>query len=133
MIEEQERQAIIAAMHRLLAGTPLRSSGQLDIVTLAEEADVKRNKLTHKHTDLKDLFYAQRKARNTVPDNEIKLREQIDQLRDTNNDLQQQRDHYRLLSETFARAMHVLTIENDNFRREFDRPRSTGVSMLPQR
>jgi len=51
--------AITAAIERLLAGTPLRSSGALDIVTLAEEAGVKRNKLTHKHTDLKDLFYAE--------------------------------------------------------------------------
>src|SRR5215813_5789058 len=41
----------------------LRSSGRLDVVTLAEEAGLKRNKLTHKHTDLKDLFNAERRAR----------------------------------------------------------------------
>lgn len=57
MTNEHEREATTAAIRRLLAGTPLRSSGALDIVTLAEEAGVKRNTLTHKHTDLKDLRY----------------------------------------------------------------------------
>jgi hypothetical protein len=45
---------------------------------------VKRNKLTHKHTDLKDLFYAQRRARHGIPDNEVKLREQIAALQKSN-------------------------------------------------
>lgn len=58
MTNDDERQAITAAMQRLLAGKPLRSGGHLDVVTLAREAGVKRNKLTHKHPDLKDLFYA---------------------------------------------------------------------------
>ncbi|CAG7588079.1 hypothetical protein [Rhodococcus opacus] len=47
---------------------------------------MKRNKLTHKHTDLKDLFYAQRRTRAGVPDNEVKLREQIAALK-TNQSL----------------------------------------------
>jgi hypothetical protein len=62
MTDDEERSAISAAMHRLLAGKPVRSSGALDIVTLAAEAGLKRNKLTHKHKDLKDLFYAEVKA-----------------------------------------------------------------------
>src|SRR5262249_2006123 len=43
------RRAITEAMQRLLAGKPRRSSGRLDIVTLAEEAGLKRNKLTHNY------------------------------------------------------------------------------------
>jgi hypothetical protein len=82
MTDEQERQAITAAIERLLAGTPLRSSGALDVVTLAEEAGVKRNKLTHKHTDLKDRFSAERKARHGIPESEIKLREEIATLKE---------------------------------------------------
>lgn len=114
-----DRQALfLEARPRRFAGTPLRSSGKLDIVTLAQEAGVKRNKLTHKHTDLKDLFYAQKRTRDGVPDNEIKLREQIATLQKTNQSLRDERDRYRLTSETFARALHVLTIENDNFRRD---------------
>ncbi len=46
MNHDAEREAITEAMRRLFAGTPLRSSGNLDILTLAEEAGLKRNKLT---------------------------------------------------------------------------------------
>lgn len=116
--DEDDRRAITAAMQRLFAGTPLHSSGNLDIVSLAQEAGIKRNKLTHKHTDLKDLFYAQRENRNRIPDNEVKLREHIATLEKSNQTLRDERDRYRLTSETFARALHVLTVENDNLRRD---------------
>lgn len=53
-----EVKAITDAMVRLLIGAPLRSDGKLTIVSLAAEAGLRRNKLTHKHTGLKDLFYA---------------------------------------------------------------------------
>ncbi len=43
-------------MVRLLIGVPLHSDGQLTIKSLAAEAGLRRNKLTHKHTGLKDLF-----------------------------------------------------------------------------
>jgi hypothetical protein len=75
--DEEERQAILAAMQRLFAGTPLQSSGNLDIVALADEAGLKRNKLTHKHPDLKDQFYAERRARDGVSDREVKLHNEI--------------------------------------------------------
>ena len=57
-----ERREIEAAMDRLLNGTPLRSDGKLTIMSLAAEAGVKRHVLTHKHTDLKDLFNARVKS-----------------------------------------------------------------------
>jgi hypothetical protein len=41
--DQEERGAIIAAIDRLLAGTPLRPSGNLDIISLAEEAGLERN------------------------------------------------------------------------------------------
>jgi hypothetical protein len=53
-----EIRAITDAMVRLLIGAPLHSDGKLTIVSLATEAGLRRNKLTHKHTGLKDLFYA---------------------------------------------------------------------------
>jgi hypothetical protein len=115
MTDEDERKAITEAMQRLLAGKPLRSSGRLDIVTLAEEAGLKRNKLTHKHTDLKDLFNAGRRARDGVPDSEIRLRDEIIALTKKIKELKGERDRYRTASETFARAINVLAIENDNF------------------
>lgn len=80
MDNETEREAISEALARLFAGAPIRSSGNLDILTLAEEAGLKRNKLTHKHTDLRDAFYAERARREGVSEREIKLREQITEL-----------------------------------------------------
>ncbi|MDO0930426.1 hypothetical protein QQY66_01445 [Streptomyces sp. DG2A-72] len=56
--EKAEIRAITDAMIRLLAGAPLRSDGKLTIKSLAAEAGLRRNKLTHKHTGLRDLFYA---------------------------------------------------------------------------
>ncbi|MFE2729015.1 hypothetical protein [Kitasatospora sp. NPDC059327] len=53
-----EARAVTDAMVRLLLGAPLRSDGKLTIVSRAAEAGLRRNKLTHKHTGLKDLFNA---------------------------------------------------------------------------
>ncbi|GHF15783.1 hypothetical protein GCM10014715_83820 [Streptomyces spiralis] len=62
-------------------GTPLLSDGQLTIKSLAEEADLKRNKLTHKHTGLKDLFYALVRMQNARP-------KVVDDLKRKNDELQ---------------------------------------------
>ncbi|SIA52776.1 Uncharacterised protein [Mycobacteroides abscessus subsp. abscessus] len=56
------RDQILAAMDRLLAGQPLRSTGRLSVSQLAVEADLPRWHLTHQHVDLKELFQA--KVRN---------------------------------------------------------------------
>ena len=49
---------IMAAMMRVLSGQPkLAKPGDLTITAVATEAQLKRHYLTHKHTDLKDLFY----------------------------------------------------------------------------
>ncbi|RKS70671.1 hypothetical protein BZB76_5146 [Actinomadura pelletieri DSM 43383] len=133
MTHDEEREAITAAMHRLLAGKPLRSSGELTIVALAAEAGLKRNKLTHKHVDLKDLFNAERRARLGIPDSELKLHEQIDRLKAKVAALRTERDDYRTASETFARAIHVLTVENDNLRKEIRKHEAPKVTCLPSR
>jgi uncharacterized coiled-coil DUF342 family protein len=130
---DAERDAITEAMRRLFAGTPLRSSGNLDILTLAEEAGLKRNKLTHKHTDLRDAFYAERARRAGVSEREIKLHEQITELTRRLNDLREERDNYRTTSEVFARAMNVLTIENDDLRRQLANAHTGVVSPMKRR
>ena len=109
----EERPQIEAAMDRLLAGTPLRSDGKLTIVSLAAEADVRRYVLTHKHTDLKDRFYARVRAQDSVPASETALREQIANLRRKLDDMRGERDEYKQAAQSLARALNVLTIEND--------------------
>jgi hypothetical protein len=127
---DDERAAITAAMARLFAGTPLRSSGNLDILTLAQEAGLKRNKLTHRHTDLKNQFYAQRAARAGVSHREIKLQDQITELETRNTTLRKERDDYRAATEALTRALHVVTVENDNLRKELTKPRYGNVRVL---
>jgi hypothetical protein len=73
---------------------------------------LRRNKLTHKHIDLKDLFYAEVKACNGIPASEIKLRKRITALEARIASLRPVRDDYRSATETFARAVRVLTVEN---------------------
>lgn len=108
-------------MDRLLAGTPLRSGGQLTIVSLAAEAGVKRHALTHKHTDLKDRFYARVKAQDSIPASETALREQNAELRRKLDDMRAERDEYKQAADALARALNVLTIENDELRRKANR------------
>jgi len=50
-----ERDALIAALGRLLDGQAKNSSGKLSVKALAEEAGLARTALTHKHTDIRDL------------------------------------------------------------------------------
>ena len=107
-----EVRAITEAMVRLLVGVPLRSDGQLTIKSLAQEAGLRRNKLTHKHTGLKDLFYALVRSQ----DHHLKIADQLqadnDQLRRKLTDLRA--DHTRLQDQLaqFARIIHVLEVEN---------------------
>jgi hypothetical protein len=61
------RRKILAAMDRLLDGTPLRSTGRMSVSQLAVEAGVERWHLTHQHVDLKELFQARVKAADSTP------------------------------------------------------------------
>lgn len=113
-----EIRAVTEAMARLLAGVPLRCDGQLTIKSLAEEAGLRRNKLTHKHTGLKDLFYALVRAQDHRPkiadglhaDNE-QLRAKLAGLRTEHARLKEQLGQY-------ARVIHVLEVENGQLRRQ---------------
>jgi chromosome segregation ATPase len=113
-----ERAQIEAAMGRLLDGVPLRSDGKLTIVSLAIEAGLKRHVLTHKHTDLRDRFYAKVKAQNAVPASETALREQNAALRRQLEDLRTERDEYKQAVGALARTLNLLTAENDDLHRQ---------------
>lgn len=80
MPKTDERQVIRDAMDRLLTGKPIRSSGALNVVTLAAEAGVKRHFLTHKHTDLRDEFYDRVRNQGHVPQSEVALRQKLSDL-----------------------------------------------------
>jgi hypothetical protein len=112
-----EVRAITDAMVRLLIGAPLRSDGRLTVVSLATEAGLRRNKLTHKHTGLKDLFYALVKARAPLPETESgaararAAKQQQDLAR-----VRAERDDLRGQAQLLARIVHVLEIENSKLK-----------------
>jgi hypothetical protein len=60
--KDPARKKLLTAMDRLLDGKPLRSTGRLSVSQLAIEAGLERWRLTHQHTDLKELFQARVKA-----------------------------------------------------------------------
>ena len=92
-------------------------------MSLAAEAGVKRHALTNKHTDLKDLFNARVKAQHSVPASETALREQNDELRRKLDNMRAERDEYKHAADALARALNVLTTENDELRRQANRAR----------
>jgi septal ring factor EnvC (AmiA/AmiB activator) len=111
-----ERARIRAAMHRILGGTPERSNGALTIVALAIEADVPRNALTQRHTDLKNEFYDHVRARGGTPDAEARLRKKIADLKTTiankNKEIVRLRDDVQ----GFLAENTRLTLENEELR-----------------
>lgn len=111
-----EIRAITEAIVRLLVGVPLRSDGQLTIKSLAEEAGLRRNKLTHKHTGLKDLFYALVRSQDHRPKIADGLHADNDRLRQKLANLRA--EHTRLKDQvtTYARVIHVLEVENAQLR-----------------
>jgi hypothetical protein len=105
---------ILAAMVRVLSGHPtVATPGDLTITALVAEAQVKRHLLTHKHTALKDLFYQLRDTCNNpliaraekATAEHTELTSKLAQARNESRD-------WKATAQTFARAIHVLTIEN---------------------
>ena len=64
---QTERTAISAASDRLLAGTPLRSSGKLTVSALITESGLRRDVIYGDHKDQVEAFRAKVKAQNSTP------------------------------------------------------------------
>ncbi|MEU2238267.1 hypothetical protein ABZ572_02530 [Streptomyces sp. NPDC018338] len=114
--DRSEVRAITDAMIRLLIGVPLHSDGQLTVKSLAEEAQLKRHKLTHKHTGLKDLFHALVRSQYHRPRIAQRLKEDNEQIRGQLASLRDERRELKERLATFARVIHVLEVENDQLR-----------------
>ncbi|MGW2539494.1 hypothetical protein ACWC5I_01115 [Kitasatospora sp. NPDC001574] len=106
------RAAILAAMDRLLGGTPERSQGRLNISQLAVEADVKRWYLTHQHTDLKDLFQARVSESAAGRAASAKTATDHEELKTKHAELQQHCAFLEARLQVYATAINLLTLEN---------------------
>lgn len=111
--DDPVRQKIMAAMDRLLAGEPLRSSGRLSVSQLAVEAGVGRWQLTHQHVDLKERFQGRVRNVDGAPAAFARQLSDHEKL---------QRDHAVLLAHcaeledrlnTYASAIQLLVLERD--------------------
>ncbi len=108
-----DRAAIQAATDRLLTGTPLRSTGELTVVQLAFEADVKRWLLTHKHRDLAEQFQARVRASGGDPPPVIELKARIQHLEEDNTRLRVDNAEQHKLTEYYANVINELATALD--------------------
>jgi hypothetical protein len=125
-----ERDRIRAAMDRILASRPEHSNGALTIVALALEAQVPRNALTQRHTDLKNEFYDQVRARGQTPDSEKRLRQQVRRLKELRAADTEEIARLKADVEALVGALHQSTVENRVLRQQLANGGGV-VRMLP--
>jgi hypothetical protein len=115
---DPQRVAILTAADRLLAGTPTRSTGNLSVVQLAIEADVKYWIVAQKHTDLRDHFQQltvhARQTASAVRDNH----DGFSRLRQEHAKLKAQCAGLEQLIQTYARVINELALENESLRQQ---------------
>ncbi len=116
MTAADERDRIHAAMIRILNGTPQQSNGALTIVALAHEAQVPRNALTQRHTDLKNDFYQHVRERGGPSEVEARLRKTIAKLRATSENKTGELNQLRADVPALVRVIQQPTIENQQLR-----------------
>ncbi|WP_158854313.1 hypothetical protein [Saccharothrix deserti] len=125
-----QRQALLAAADRLLAGTPLHSTGRLSIVQLAIEAEVKYWVVAQKHTDLRDHFQKLAfEAGSTTP--ESRPVDAHTQLQRDHDELRQHCQGLEQLLALYATAINELTLENQALREQATEHHAT-VTPLPR-
>jgi uncharacterized coiled-coil protein SlyX len=128
-----ERERIRAAMERILADAPQRSTGALTITALAQEADVPRNALTQRHLDLKNEFYRKVADRGAIPDVEVRLRAEITKLKKTIANQRHDLDRLRLDVPALVRVVNALTAENQELRSLLEMPPDNVVPLRDRR
>jgi hypothetical protein len=128
MDRQAERDAIQAAIARLLAGTPTRSTGALTVLQLATEAGVKRWVLTHKHPDLREAFEEQRQAANGVPAAYQHLQGRIADLEAANQRLRDENAGLAERVDTYAQVIRELITTIEALHAQ---PQAGNVTRLP--
>lgn len=123
-----QRVDILAAADRLLTRTPARSTGNLSVVQLAIEADVKYWVVAQKHTDLRDHF--QQLAAQSVQVASAPHGRSVDPLVRLQHEHQELTKHCAELEDllrTYAVVINELSLENEAIR---DQPQRDRVRRL---
>ena len=126
---EPQRAAILAAAGRLLTGTPDRSTGNLSVVQLAIEADLKYWVVAQKHTDLRDHFQ-QLAAQTRQTDIGVRhpCRDPFARLQREHQELKEHCASLEDLVQTYAVVINELSLENRAIR---DQAHHGHVTPLP--
>jgi len=128
-----ERNRIRAAMDRILSGTAEHSNGALTIVALALEAEVTRNALTQRHTDLKAEFYARVGERGAPSEVETRLRATIAALKKTIANKNAELAQLRADVPALVRTVNQLTLENQELRETLANPSAEVIPIRGRR
>lgn len=105
------RKKILAAMDRLMAGTPLRSTGRLNVSQLAVEAGVARWHLTHQHVDLREMFQARVRNEGRTPAPFRGTAAAFDDLQDAHRALQAHCTELEQQIKLYANVIQLLAME----------------------
>lgn len=111
---------LLAAMVTVLSGRPtLATPGDLTITAVATEAQLKRHYLTHRHTDLKDLFYQLRDNHaNPVKQQTATAAAEMAALKEKLAKAHEDARNWKATAHTFARAINALTLENERLKEQ---------------
>jgi len=126
---DDERDAITAAIQRLLDGRPTLSTGALTTLQLAAEAGVKRWVLTHKHVDLKEEFTHRKSEANGTPPAFRHLHARAIDAEAAAQALREDNDRLRERVAVYAQVIHELRTELD--RRTDNSTQRSPVRSLP--
>ncbi|MFJ4199252.1 hypothetical protein ACIP2Y_06385 [Streptomyces sviceus] len=116
--DRHEHDRIRAAMGRILSNKPEHSNSALTIIALAAEAQVPRNALTQRHTDLGYDVYEMVRARGQTPDNERRLRQQVRRLKELRAADAEEVAQLKADVEALVGALHQATMANSHLRRQ---------------
>jgi hypothetical protein len=130
---DAQRIALLAAADRLLTGTPRRSTGNLSVVQLAIEADVKYWVVAQRHTDLRDHFQNLARAAGNTPAAFRKTIDAHDQLKAELDRLRQHCDGVEQIVGTYATVINELALENHALKEQLSRPSTNVTPLQPRR
>jgi hypothetical protein len=130
---DPQRNAILAAADRLLTGKPRYSTGNLSIVQLAVEAQVKYWVVAQRHTDLRDHFQALVQAAKRTPAAAHQASTQRDRLNEERDQLRRHCAGLEQLIQTYAIVINELSIENQALRDQLATPSATVTPLQRRR
>lgn len=114
---EMEKEAIVAAIRRLIDGEPIRSSGKLTVEVLAEESEVPRGRLYRHHEELLREYRAKAASDAGEPALVVRLRAEIAELSAGRAALKNEVREQKRALEKLAEWNQILTLENEEHKK----------------